>query len=100
MTDTLIFRKLIPSDAESLIEFRKKIAVESTHTMAYIGMKDKTAEETALVLTSQGEGENLFLGVFASIRLVGSLHLPVIVMFQSQWHTPFHFKWRQLALQN
>ena len=74
MTSELVYRKLLAADAPSLILFREKIATESTHTMQYIGMKNKTIEETEFGLISQNEGKNLFIGVFDGSLLVGALN--------------------------
>ncbi len=79
----LMFRSLIPADAEAFLVYRKQIPLDSTHTMQYQGMKFPSIDEAAERLRTQLEDRvQLSIGIFESHRVVGSLNF--------RMHNPEH----------
>jgi RimJ/RimL family protein N-acetyltransferase len=72
------FRHIKPSDAESFLDFRKKVPHDSTHTMQYVGQNFPSVEETAKRLSEQeGDKIALNLGAFYEAKVIGYLNFRI-----------------------
>ncbi|MBC7465855.1 MAG: GNAT family N-acetyltransferase [Bdellovibrio sp.] len=71
----IVFRTILSSDAETFLNFRKQVPLESTHTMQYVGMKLPSIDEVTIRLTKQLDDKVLVnVGAFDQDRLVGYLN--------------------------
>lgn len=71
----IIFRPIIPADAENILAFRKQIALESTNTMQYVGQDYPSVGETEKRLQTQLEDQTTInVGAFSGDKLVAYLN--------------------------
>lgn len=71
----LVFRTIIPGDAEAFLKFREQVPHDSNHTMQYVGMTYPTVEETAKRLAVQLDDQFILnIGAFDSGKLIGYLN--------------------------
>lgn len=71
----IIFRTIVGSDAETLLDFRRQVPLDSTHTMQHVGMKLPSLEETNARLTKQLDDKIIVnIGAFDAEKLIGYLN--------------------------
>ena len=77
----IIFRPMVAADAETFLEFRRQIALETTNTMQYVGQEYPPIEETAKRLTTQLEDRTTInVGGYSGDKLIAYLNfrLPLL----------------------
>jgi ribosomal-protein-alanine N-acetyltransferase len=75
----IVFRPITSDDADTFLNFRKQIALDSTHTLNYVGMPLLALDETTKRLANQFDDRFILnIGAFEDSKLIGYLNCRVI----------------------